>query len=202
MVKVVILLAAISIASGVPLKFKSSRETYQKLMMKQLLTNGSVVPSDFQLSTAEDSMNFRLPNKTIPLHYNIRISTNIHAGRPEFEGVTRITIKVLENSTTITLHAIQMTVKGIHLFTKDMRVIETDLSFEFDEVKQFLIITLKDPLQVDEEVIVYVDHSGQMTTNRIGFYQTSYRNPVTFETFWVASTLFEPVHARSASLLR
>jgi aminopeptidase N len=207
--KILIVLFAISIAAAVPVKPErdNTKEIYQKLMVKQFKQSKTQLearkkggfPTNYPAITPEPAnVNYRLPNNTTPLHYNVRITTNVNEGDFIFQGLTRITIKVLEPTNTITLHANQMIVDNINLFNSNMQLLDYNLNFLIESETQFLVVLLSRGLLPDREVILQVEHSGILRTDRLGFYRTSYNVQGTPQPRWAATTLFEPTHARHA----
>lgn len=211
-VKFLVLLSAISIVTSVPLqpKQESSKEVYKSFMLQQLKWKSMISRRDQhprELEFKDESVNeieelntriFRLPNNTMPLHYELYFTTNVHAADFSFHAMTSIRIKVLEPSNTITLHASQLLIERINLLTPQGDMVQFNMNFRLDSVTQLLEIIVDRELQVGQEFELYIEAFGVLRTNRLGFYRTSYTNRVTGQINWVASTLFEPTHARSA----
>jgi aminopeptidase N len=205
-VKILILLAAISIVVAIPLKSKKEtpEKAYRNLMMKKFVMREDQHQSfeSFRESMAEaeklSTVNFRLPNSTIPLHYNVRITTNVDAGDFQFFGLTRVTFRVLETTSTVTLHAMQMFVQRIDLLNSNLNLMATNLNFRTDSITQFLEVISPIPLQAGQEFTLEFAHSGNLRTDRLGLYRTSYNDRESGRAKWIASTLFEPTHARHA----
>lgn len=67
-----------------------------------LFAQGEVSQS---LPTLDDqSLNYRLPNNSVPLFYYLRIETDIHNGADDFLGLEKIRIRITETTDVITLH--------------------------------------------------------------------------------------------------
>jgi aminopeptidase N len=188
-IKTLVLLAAISVVASNPLKtnMESPRKVYQKLMMESASADG----------TNFDGVNFRLPNNTMPTHYNIRITTNIHEGNLQFTGMTRIFIRVLEATNTITMHSMGTLIQRVLLLRPDLSTIQIDLTFRLDTETQFFVVNTRQQLQPNQEVVLQIDHTSFLRTDGLGFYRTIYQRPEPSERTFVASTLFEPTHARN-----
>lgn len=217
-VKTLLLFAAISIAAAVPMKSSRSKfvlkDSQKKFLSEQLKQESMLAQRDStsikenyeKLMTNSKTENvdqfntrtFRLPNNTIPLHYDIHLRTNVHSGDFAFHGSVIINIRVLEASNTITLHSSQMLVQTVNLLDAQGNTIERNLPFILDNTLQFLVITTGQQMQRDQEFAVEVTYSGFLRTDRLGFYRTSYNDRELRQTFWVATTLFEPTHARHA----
>jgi hypothetical protein len=63
-------------------------------------------------------INYRLPNNSLPLHYFLRIETDIHEGAEKFKGLARIRIKITDPTDVITMHGRNETIsiKSIDLY--------------------------------------------------------------------------------------
>lgn len=139
-----------------------------------------------------DIINYRLPNNTRPLFYNLRVDTEIHQEQFSFEGYVRILISVQEMSRSITLHARQLLFLDMNLLNMDESIYDTDLRFTYDSATDFLTIILnRDMLSgalhfVD---IRYVGFLGDF--NDRGFFRSSYVDADTNVTHWLASTQFQ-----------
>ena len=188
---------------------ESSKQVYKQFMIQQLKWESLISqgPSKFEFQeislVKSQELNlgtFRLPNNTIPLHYSLRFTTNVHSADFVFEGVTSIIFRVLEPTKTISLHAAlsRLTIERINLFTVQGSVVQSNLIFIAKSDREFLEIFVDQELQVGQEFELYIESSGVLRTDRLGFYRTSYTNRETDQINWVASTLFEPTQARSA----
>lgn len=56
------------------------------------------------LPVDDQSLNYRLPNNSRPLHYDLHIETDIHKGNRLFIGLARIYVKIMETTDVITMH--------------------------------------------------------------------------------------------------
>ncbi|CRK91767.1 CLUMA_CG005399, isoform A [Clunio marinus] len=152
---------------------------------------------------SESNVNFqnsyRLPNNTIPLHYNIRLSTEIHRADFTFAGIVRIDIRVLEASNTITLHAGQMLIQRIFLLNPDGSQIPSSVDYVYESNTEFLIIHLGDELATGQELTVEITYLGilGLFMDR-GFFRSYYFDEERNEMFWLAATQFQPIFARRA----
>lgn len=208
-----IVLVTIVLVHSVPLELSGKVESAQQKF--QIQTDKSWIPPNHPAATnrkyqsllrndlkpADDAnpRNYRLPNNTIPLHYNIRLSTEIHRGDFLFSGIVRINIRVLEESNTITLHSRQMIIQRIILFNADETNFESSLYYTFDSDLEFLTITTERQFEVDQELIVEITYLGILSTSmERGFFRSSYVDAETNVTNWLATTHFQPINARHA----
>ncbi|CRL01570.1 CLUMA_CG014426, isoform A [Clunio marinus] len=138
--------------------------------------------------------NLRLPNDTIPLHYNLRLRTNIHNNDPDYHGDVRIKFQVLEPTDTITIHSTNV-IRWIDLFNgPDIEIF--NLPFTMNHFFNLLIIRIPRLLNPQEERTLRIEFSGQITDSIRGFYRTSYRRQ-SGELAPLASTFLHPIFARN-----
>lgn len=130
-------------------------------------------PMETKNSKANE-LSYRLPNNTKPVHYDISVVTFIDRGEFNFSGVVQITVHVLENSKNITLHARQLTIKKIEMRDSNGWTIN-DVTFTHDATTEFLTIsTPKVTLQRGEIYDLQISYSGELRTDMVGFYRSSY----------------------------
>lgn len=164
---------------------KSLREDYQ------------AIETAVDKLASRDNSDFRLPNNTLPTHYDIHLSTEIHSGNFTFEGIVRINFTVLETSNIITLHSRGQNIQHVTLNNPDGTDFETPLSFELDIVREFLIISLERHMQQGQEITVVITFFAELEEfqNR-GFIRLSTIDQVTNQTTWLATSHFHPINSR------
>lgn len=176
--------------------------TIEKLLTIVLVIVITTVAVSLQHQTeiVDDSISrgFRLPNNTLPLHYNLSLSTNIHRGDFVFDGSVRIHIRILENSDTITLHYRQLIIRNVNLIHINGTILQQNVPFTMTHHLEFLDILSSTLLTVDEELIVELSYTGILRSDGAGFIRSSYVNSQTNETFWLASVQFKNTDARHA----
>lgn len=64
--------------------------------------NISQVPES--VPAVDQSLNYRLPNDSRPLHYDLYIETDIHNGSDKFVGLARIYVEIIKATDVITMH--------------------------------------------------------------------------------------------------
>lgn len=52
----------------------------------------------------DQSLNYRLPNDSRPVHYDLYIETDIHSGSDKFIGLAKIYVQIMESTDVITMH--------------------------------------------------------------------------------------------------
>jgi aminopeptidase N len=137
-----------------------------------------------------DGKDYRLPNNTRPINYNIWLTTDVHRGEFEFDGRVTILFEVLENSTEITLHSRQLTIVGIRFLQSTGGTIQSNVPFEEKEDVEFLVIKPTRRLVEGTQYQVEVTYKGTLRTDDAGFYRSSYVNTAG-QTVWLATTQFE-----------
>ena len=120
-------IVGLAAAAGSPKNFKRFR------VLEDIEPESLVV--SFPVRANEDS--FRLPNTSIPLHYDIWLSTDIHRGEFEFQGRVAIDILVVETTNLVTLHYSQLDIVSVTL-QQGSRSITT--AFNLRPEREFILI--------------------------------------------------------------
>ncbi|XP_070508501.1 aminopeptidase N-like [Chironomus tepperi] len=151
-----------------------------------------------KLSVDASAVNYRLPNNTRPLHYDIHLTTHVHDNKFEFEGhvIAKFVVKSAPLD-QITLHMKKLKNLKVKLLNTTSNVIENDLDYDTDDVTDFLIIKPKISLTIDQNYYLEFEYDGELRDDNLGFYKSSYVNEQS-KTVWLATTQFESVEARSA----
>lgn len=121
-----------------------------------------------------EKYNYRLPNNTKPEYYDITLITSIDRGEFDFSGTVKISIRILEDSSSITLHARQLTLTSIRL--TDLMGVEIRLRPHiYDIVREFITITTDDvKLLVNQNYILTIAYIGVLREDTHGFYRSFY----------------------------
>lgn len=122
-----------------------------------------------------NGISYRLPNNTKPENYDITITTNIDKNNFIFSGTVIIDIRVLEESSSITLHARQLTINLVRLITKTGTAVKLN-PFTYDPTTEFITIPTQSRLLKDTNYILTLGYVGVLRTDKCGFYATSYTN--------------------------
>jgi hypothetical protein len=115
----------------------------------------------------------RLPKSTVPISYDLTLTTRVKSGARPFTGVVKIEILVKEATSTITLHNKQLTVESMKLFAESRNEIEATLRLEAD--KDFMHVDAGRVLAVNERLTLEIAYSGELQLDMRGFYRSSYR---------------------------
>jgi aminopeptidase N len=136
-----------------------------------------------------DGKDYRLPNNTIPLRYDVSLTTNVHRGEAAFTGSVRIRIQAVENTNLITIETVQV------FSNPDTTSNLIPSTYAFVEDLEFLRITLTNQLVSSQQYLVVITYRGLLRDDNMGFYRSTYKNEKG-ETVWLATTQFEQTDAR------
>ena len=203
--KVKIILTALwfaVVANGVPLsdvKTVPATYTYLDFAPKDEFVAPSLFgePIEKVKLIDDDDLNYRLPNNSRPIRYDLWLKTDVDKNNFDFSGRVKIHIKILEPTQQITLHARQLTIDNVDLLNTDNTLRQANLVHNYDEVLEFLIISLPSQLTVDDELILDITYQGILREDGSGFYRASYRDENDNQV-WFATTQFEMTDARHA----
>lgn len=159
---------------------------------KALLENPNL-----RLEVREDP-NYRLPNHTIPEHYDVDIFTQVHLKDDAFNGTVKILIAVLEDTKTVVLHARQLTIDSARI-VDGPRIIDCTFDYPTENPTEFLTITPKNgqTLTKGNKLVVEITYKGKLRQDNGGFYRSTYKTE-NGEERWLATTQFESTDARHA----
>lgn len=133
-----------------------------------LITTAAAAPTPF----AEDDP-LRLPKSSIPISYDLSLTTNVHTGDRAFSGNVKIEIEVMQDTNVITLHNSGLTIESLKLFSSNGDEVET--SFDEEKDKNFVHLrTSSRTLMVGEIFTVEGTFAGLLDTGTNGFYRSSY----------------------------
>ncbi|KAJ6597318.1 Aminopeptidase N [Pseudolycoriella hygida] len=156
------------------------------------------VEKALEISPRFEPTTYRLPNNSIPLNYDLVITTDIDKGLFDFSGVVKIHIRIVNESQEIILHYRQTTIDVINLFTADgTTIIAEALLYVQIPVYEFLVITLPRVYNPNDEVVLEIKYRGEHRADGGGFYRASYVN-ADLVSVWYATTQFEIDDARHA----
>jgi len=126
---------------------------------------------------------YRLPENIVPIQYHIELEPFIDIQTPSnknftFMGKSEIDIKVKKETSTITLHAKNMTFTKHELEYRDAKNNPMKIkinSTKPDLEKDFQIFTLNTPLKINmKNVKLILEYTGEINNQPHGFYRSSY----------------------------
>lgn len=143
------------------------------------VTNGLNTPplapiQDSVMVPERDDLSMRLPNDTIPIRYDVFLTTRIHVPDFSYDGHVDIAIKCLVPTSTIVVHN---RISEILKVVLKSGATETEVTtFQADAETEFLTIPLASPLVADQEYTLSITFTGQHTVDNVGWYRASYTN--------------------------
>lgn len=148
-----------------------------------------------------EHIEYRLPNDTIPTHYDVEITTNVHLKQREFTGIVKINIDVVKATKTIVVHARNLTVDSVKILD-GTNVIDCEFDYSSNRTvnpTEFLTITTKNDvtLALGKKLVVEIHYNSKLRTDGGGFYLSTYKTS-DGEERWLATTQFESTDARHA----
>ncbi|KAI9551578.1 hypothetical protein GHT06_021911 [Daphnia sinensis] len=142
-------------------------------------------------------LDYRLPNDTLPLHYEIYLHPDLVSGT--FTGKVAIHLNVTKPRDFVLIHIKYLTIsstsihKGIEANGEQISLTET---FEYAP-NEFWVVKLRSEMQPGLYT-VNMDFTGSLTKDIVGFYKSNYYNSDTNLTRTIATSKFEPTYARRA----
>ncbi|XP_068228789.1 LOW QUALITY PROTEIN: aminopeptidase N-like [Palaemon carinicauda] len=142
----------------------------------------------------------RLPRSLKPVHYQVKLQPFVNGNFSIF-GYVEIEMEVLEPTAEIVLHIYDIvthnqTVKLVPADTPDHLGLEI-VKHEYDHGRHFYIAHLEEPLEAGQNYILSMNFLGYLNDELKGFYRSSYKDEEGNER-WLATTQFQPTHARKA----
>lgn len=134
----------------------------------------------------------RLPKTVFPVHYDLSIHPNLTS--LDFSGVVRILLDVREDTRALVLHAKQMQISKVFLFSPEgVKPLEV---LEYPRFHQLALVS-DTTLTKGRKYEVHLEFAANLSDSFHGFYKSSYRTS-TGEVRVLASTQFEATFARGA----
>lgn len=145
---------------------------YKLIALLALLVNVCLALPPVERNRRE-LISLRLPNTTVPTHYDLYLDTDVHLGVMEYSGNVRISITILEDTNQIVLHSLRNDIHRLELSSNQLPVpVE---GFELDAEKEFLVITTSNVLVTGTYYVLDIDFSNSLDRDdKAGFYVSSY----------------------------
>lgn len=159
-----------------------------------------------------------LPKNVKPLHYNLTLEPNLKEIEAcSFKGNIIIEVRALEATSNITFHT-----KNITIHEESLKISSSNATLKisnttYDEVKEFYIITLEEPLEERNNYVISIDYfEGILEKEPSGFFLANYIDPngtkrylwiihlssiyikFVYNCRYLTLSEFEPMHAREA----
>ncbi|ODN03176.1 Aminopeptidase N [Orchesella cincta] len=163
-------------------------------------TSSKVVPTKKHVGPMDDqTLAWRLPREVLPTVYRVGIAPVIDAGQPVAEqwyvpGLVEISVTAQRATNNIVMHSKNITIHSINV-NQGASVIPMT-GFVVGGAHDFLNISLGASLQQGQTYTILINFTSYITEDLNGLYRSSYVNPDTGDTVWLATTQFEALHAR------
>lgn len=153
------------------------------LIISNLLFIGISTDTPFEPKTIaktiprDDKVNYRLPNNTHPVTYDLSIQTRVDEFDFDFSGHVNIGIVVDAQTREIVLHARQLTIVNVTLsrLRNNVPVQVVLLPFEYDVVPEFLKIRAnRTVFNRNDRLTLDIHYVGTLRNDGGGFYRSSY----------------------------
>lgn len=165
------------------------------MFLKLLMLLLTIININCAPVTNEETLNFRLPNNTIPENYIISLRSWIHEGNFTFTGIVTIDVRPTEPTNYITVHQEGFIIGDIQLSAENTLI--PILPFEYNSTLDFLTIPVTQDLNPRDIYSLRIEYSGTLRDDDLGFYRSSYVND-SGVTVWLAGTQFQTGSARRA----
>lgn len=144
---------------------------------------------------------YRLPEGVVEVnHYDIALTLKTDVFETNtFSAVTYIKFRSVINSNEIKLHVNGLAIAEVQLAAQDSTLINLkNKNFDSDSATDILTLTTSTTLKANAEYQLKFTYEGKLQTDEMyGFYRSSYiANDGT--TVYLATTQFQPTHARKA----
>ncbi|CAL8114162.1 unnamed protein product [Orchesella dallaii] len=152
------------------------------------------------ITSAQD---FRLPESIVPTHYSLQLQPILDEtpGYTRFTapGKVTITVNCTEDTATVKLHALDITIIENATAVRNAENSEavSISSLGTEPEYHFIVINLEETLKAGSQYEIYIEFVTPVSQTRLdGMYLDSYVDPATNETKYVATTLFAAIAAR------
>ncbi|XP_025986454.1 glutamyl aminopeptidase [Solenopsis invicta] len=155
------------------------------------------IPLEGDSENGLNTVNYRLPDNVVPIHYDIKLIPHIEEDDFTFDGKTHVIIEICRATQNISLHTNDLTINetATSLLSSDV-VTHTPTAHNYDGETEILTLQFDDELSpgIYDLNIQFV---GILNNNLNGFFRSSYINEEK-EKVWLAATHFEACDARRA----
>jgi len=165
-------------------------------VLLQILMTTSTYPTLEETVTSdirESNIDYRLPTNVKPTHYKITLDPLIVGQEPQeepvlpstFIGEVIITVRVLEETRSITLHYNDLSIQDVSISIKTAgNDITLPVIHTYDVVTHFWVISLdrspnddaEGTFKANEEYLITTKYTGHHRDDMYGFYRSSYKD--------------------------
>lgn len=109
----------------------------------------------------DEATNYRLPNNTIPIHYDVHILTRVDSKDTSFHGSVKITVKVIEDTKNVVLHSRQLDITSAMIWDGST---EIECNYSQETKTDFLTITPSNnqTLTKGKQIVVEIMYNGEL----------------------------------------
>ncbi|KAG5326559.1 AMPN Aminopeptidase, partial [Acromyrmex heyeri] len=171
------------------------------MIFLKLLLNISLIltiKTVFCVGNSLENVDHRLPNNTIPVHYNINLTSYLEEGNFTFYGKSNVKFKICYASSKISLHSKELEInETATMLISDKDTIYKPMEHIYNNVTNILTLNFKNVLSPGL-YILNMKFSGNLlpVSTRKGFMKFPYTIDKGNDTKWLAATHFEPDGAR------
>ncbi|KXJ70829.1 hypothetical protein RP20_CCG022364 [Aedes albopictus] len=158
------------------------------------------------VSAQLDGDNYRLPNNSYPVRYDLELTTYVHedgsARQFRFDGKVKIELVVKdEGNSSITVHYRKTTITHVKLWSTltngtDRVLLDDNSSFVLDPNREFVTVSTPGVI-LNGTYFLEFEYYGELREDNAGFYRSSYVDDEG-KTRWLATTQFSSTDARHA----
>lgn len=149
---------------------------------------------------SENVADYRLPTSVEPLHYIIKLEPLLGENEPTtFKGSVEILVRISEETDNITLHYYDMKITSFEV-KKEGNDTPISVYEDYDIDTHFYTLYVNDStqkLEINETYIITLKYEGNHRDDMYGFYRSYYKTE-SGDKVWLATTQFQPTHARRA----
>lgn len=125
----------------------------------------------------DKEINYRLPNHTKPLFYDIKLNPHLAPNNFMFDGEVLVSINILSSTRTLMLHTKELIIDENATFLKT----KVGFNFYIPTTHDHNNLTEMLSLEFDENLltghyILYLKFTGVLNNRPYGFYRSSYTN--------------------------
>jgi len=134
-----------------------------------------------------------LPTNVKPSHYCVVVTPDLAAFT--FAGSVAVTLDILQETTTLVFHAVEIEIQKASLALASGSVAPTETAF--DKEQQTCTLTFEAPIAAAQSGVLHLDFTGILNGDMAGFYRSKYQT-ASGETKYLGCTQFEATDCRRA----
>lgn len=120
------------------------------------------------------TVNYRLPDNMVPIHYNIKLI--LQRNFTSFDGETSIDVVICRATRDLRLHALELTInEEVTSLVNSEGVVYTPKAHNYDNVTEILDLDFDNELPPGHYTL-NIKFVGILNRNMEGFFRTSYTN--------------------------